>query len=52
MAQVPDEIMTILKKYVAELERNNIHLEAVVLFGSYATGVKTLKRRISLSRRS
>ncbi len=38
MAQVPDEIMTILKKYVAELERNNIHLEAVVLFGSYATG--------------
>ena len=38
MAQVPDEIMTILKKYVAELERNNIHLKAVVLFGSYATG--------------
>ena len=38
MAQVPDEIMTILKKYVAELERDNIHLKAVVLFGSYATG--------------
>ena len=38
MAQVPNEIMIILKKYVAELERNNIHLKAVVLFGSYATG--------------
>ncbi len=38
MAQVPDSIMDILRKYVAELESDDIHLKAVVLFGSYATG--------------
>ena len=38
MAQVPDRIITILKRYVAELEKNDIHLKAAILFGSYATG--------------
>ena len=38
MAQVPDEIMIILRKYIDELERNNIHLAAAILFGSYAKG--------------
>ena len=38
MAQVPDRIIKILKRYVAELEKNNIHLKAAILFGSYATG--------------
>lgn len=38
MAQVPDSIMNILRKYVTELEKDNIHLKAVVLFGSYAKG--------------
>ncbi len=38
MAQVPDRIITILKRYVAELEKNNIHLKAAILFGSYANG--------------
>jgi predicted nucleotidyltransferase len=30
--------MTILKRYIVELERNNIHLKAAILFGSYAMG--------------
>ena len=38
MAQVPDGIIAVLKKYAAELERNDIHLKAVILFGSYAKG--------------
>jgi predicted nucleotidyltransferase len=38
VAQIPDEIRIILEKYITELERSNIHLEAAILFGSYATG--------------
>ena len=38
MAQIPDTIMSILEKYVAELEKANIHLKAAILFGSYAKG--------------
>jgi len=38
LAQVPDRIINILKRYVAELEKNDIHLKAAILFGSYATG--------------
>ena len=38
MAQVSDEIMTILKRYIAELEENDIHLKAAIFLGSYATG--------------
>jgi predicted nucleotidyltransferase len=38
VAQVPDRIIKILKRYVAELEKTDIHLKAAILFGSYATG--------------
>ena len=38
MAQVPNRVIIILKKYIAELEKSNIHLKAAILFGSYATG--------------
>jgi predicted nucleotidyltransferase len=38
MAEVPRGIMNLLREYVAELEKNNIHLETAILLGSYAKG--------------
>ena len=38
MAKVPGGIMNLLREYVAELEKNNIHLKTAILFGSYAKG--------------
>ena len=38
MAQVPDRIMTIARRFVDELENGNIHLKDALLFGSYAKG--------------
>jgi predicted nucleotidyltransferase len=34
MAQVAD----IIRKYIAELEKNNIHIKSAILFGSYTKG--------------
>ena len=33
MAKVPGGIMNLLREYVAELEKNNIHLRTAILFG-------------------
>lgn len=38
MAQATSDITKIIRDYVAELERANIHPQKVILFGSYATG--------------
>jgi uncharacterized protein len=38
MAQVPDHIIETIKKLVSEAERNQIHVEKAILFGSYAKG--------------
>jgi uncharacterized protein len=38
MAQVPDYILEKVKKYLARLEENKIHIEQAILFGSYAKG--------------
>lgn len=38
MAQVTDTVIEILRKYIAEIEKNNIHIKSAILFGSYVTG--------------
>jgi predicted nucleotidyltransferase len=38
MAQVTTSIIATLKKYIRELEKNNIHVRSAYLFGSYAKG--------------
>ena len=38
MAQISSEIKGIIKRYIEELEKNNIHIQQAVLFGSYARG--------------
>lgn len=38
MAKVSASIVNTLKKYVRELEKNNIHVRSAYLFGSYAKG--------------
>jgi uncharacterized protein len=36
MAQIPDNILEKIKRYILRLEENKIHIEKAVLFGSYA----------------
>jgi len=38
MAQVPTTIIDKIKKYIKELEKNNIHIKTAILFGSYSNG--------------
>ncbi len=38
MAQVPDRITRIIEKYLVALKKQNIPIQQVFLFGSYATG--------------
>lgn len=38
MAQVSPEIIATIKKFIDILEKNDIHIEQAVLFGSYARG--------------
>jgi hypothetical protein len=38
MARKADQVVNLLKKYIAELERNEIPIRKAILFGSYATG--------------
>ena len=38
MDQIPDWINNIIRRFINELERNDIHITQAVLFGSYATG--------------
>ncbi|MBM2815480.1 MAG: nucleotidyltransferase [Ignavibacteria bacterium] len=38
MAQIPNEIIQIIKKFVFEAKADNITIEKAVLFGSYAKG--------------
>jgi len=35
-----DAVIEVVKKYVQELEKNNIPVENVILFGSYAKGIE------------
>jgi uncharacterized protein len=36
--QIPDRINNIIRRFINELEKNNIHITEAVLFGSYAAG--------------
>jgi predicted nucleotidyltransferase len=38
MAEVPIEIIEKVKLFVAELQKNNFHIEKAILYGSYANG--------------
>jgi len=41
MAQIPDNISSIIELFLEELEKNHINIEQAVLFGSYAQGTHT-----------
>jgi predicted nucleotidyltransferase len=36
--QIPDRVNNIIRQFINELERNDIHITQAALFGSYATG--------------
>lgn len=38
MAKVPNKIIRIIKEFLQELERNQIHINKAILFGSYVNG--------------
>jgi predicted nucleotidyltransferase len=38
MARKADQVVILLKRYIAELERNEIPIRKAILFGSYAKG--------------
>lgn len=38
MAQIPVEIINSIKDFIAEAEKNNIHIQQAILYGSYAKG--------------
>ena len=39
MDKIPDRINKILKAYIHKLEKNNVHIEQAVLFGSFSKGL-------------
>ena len=39
MAKASDKIVSIIKLYVRELQKNNIDVKKAILFGSYARGI-------------
>jgi len=41
MAQIPDNISSIIKQFLEELEKNNITIDQAILFGSYAQATHT-----------
>ena len=38
MDQIPSKVTAIIKRFIDELEKNNIPIKEAVLFGSYARG--------------
>lgn len=38
MAQIPDKIIELIKKFVSEATKDNVRISEAVLFGSYAKG--------------
>ena len=38
MVEIPDQIRDVIESYIAALERNHVHVQRAVLFGSYAHG--------------
>ena len=48
MATIPDKIKKIILKCIEELKKNNIPIDEVILFGSYAKGNYTENSDIDL----
>lgn len=40
MVQIPINITDIIQKFLLESEKNNIHIQQAILFGSYAKGTQ------------
>ena len=38
MARKADQVITLVKRYIAELEKNKIPIKKAIIFGSYARG--------------
>ena len=38
MAQIPNRVLDIIKKYLTALKNNNIPIKQAILFGSFASG--------------
>jgi len=38
MDQIPNQTLKVIKAYIKELEKNGIHVDQAVVFGSYSTG--------------
>ena len=49
MAQVPSEIIEIIKKFVAEAKKDSIRINKAILFGSYAKGTQNKWSDIDLA---
>lgn len=49
MAKIPAEIINIIKKYIKLIEKENIKIEKVILFGSYAKGTQRIDSDIDLA---
>jgi predicted nucleotidyltransferase len=41
MAQIPNQVSSIIELFLEELKRNHINIEQAILFGSYAHGTYT-----------
>ena len=49
MAQVPEEIINKLKKFIEYVEKTNIHVKQAILYGSYAKGLQNKWSDIDLA---
>ena len=41
MAQIPTDILAVVRKYIGLLEKNGFHIATAILYGSYAKGTAT-----------
>ena len=49
MAQVSDEIISKLRKFINYIENSHIHVEQAILFGSYAKGTNNKWSNIDIA---
>ena len=49
MARKADKVITLVKRYIAELEKNKIPVKKAILFGSYVKGIATAESDIDVA---
>lgn len=49
MVRIPSKVITIIEEFIKLLEEDNIKIEKVILFGSYAKGTQRLDSDIDLA---